>query len=148
MTILQTVTNLVVVDTLSVTALELVHFGTGEVIAELRRLVTVVTAVVNVITKIVGADTEMVGTLMLVCRTILAPGISWLTVHLIREVGTVSVPVTPELFLNAVAGLALELSIRALMVLTLILVRSISTVVIMVALPSCRDALVIVTFEL
>ena len=148
MTILQTVTNLVVVDTLSVTALELVHFLTGEVVAELGGLVTVVTAVVNIVTEIVGPDTEVVGTLVLVGRAVLPSRVAGLAVHLVRQVGTVPVSIAPELLLDAVAGLALELSSRTLVFLTAVLVTPISTVVIMVTLPSGRDTPVILTLEL
>ena len=89
----------------------------------------------------------MVVTFKLVCRTIF-PVIARLAVNLIREVGAVSVPVTPELLLDAVAGLALELASWTLVLLTAVFVTAVSTVVIMVTLPSGRDTPVILTLEL
>ena len=144
--VLESVTDLIAVDTLPVTALELVG-GARAVGTELRSLVTVITTVVNIVTQIVRPDTQMVVAFKLVCRTIF-PVISRLAVNLIREVGAVSVPVTPELLLDTVAGLALELSSWTLVFLTAVLVTAVSTVVIMVALPSGRDTPVILTLEL
>ena len=144
--VLKSVTDLVAVDTFPVPALELVG-RTRPVTAELWSLVTVVTAVINVVTQIVRSDTQMVGALELLCRAIF-PVVSGLAVNLIREVGAVSVPVTPELRLDTVAGLALELSSRTLVFFTAVLVTPISTVVIMVTLPSGRDTPVILTLEL
>ena len=146
LTVLQSVTNLVTVDTFPVTALELVG-SARPVAAELRGLVTVITAVVNIITQVVRSDTQMVVAFKLVRWTIF-PVVFWLAVNLIREVGAVSVPVTPKLLLDAVAGLALELSSWTLVFLTAVLVTPVPAVVIMVTLPSGRDTPVILTLEL
>ena len=90
----------------------------------------------------------MVVAFELVCRAIFPAGVLGLAVNLIREVGAVSVPVTAQLLLDAVAGLALELASWTLVLLTAVLVTAVSTVVIMVTLPSGWDTPVVLTLEL
>jgi len=90
----------------------------------------------------------MVGTGELVVRAVSAVRVARRTAELVRQVVAVLVPVTLELGLDAVAGVASKLVRRTLEVSTFRLVAAVAAVIVMVASPPRRNTLVVAASEL
>jgi hypothetical protein len=146
--VLDSVTHLILGDTLAIPTLELVHLFTCEVFTQLWTLIGSVAAVINLIAEVRVTHTQVVLALKLLRRTVPTVWVARLTVQLVRHVVAVFVPITLQLLLDAVTRGALESLRRTLPGLTLVLIGAISTIIIMVTAPPARNALVISTFEL
>jgi hypothetical protein len=145
---LDTVTHLVLGNTLAVSALELVNLFTCEVLTELRTLICAVTAIIDFIAKIRMSHTEVVFALVLIIRAVLSVGESWLAIQLVRHIVAILVAVALQLLLDAVAGGTLEPLRRAGVLLALVLIRPVTTIIVVVTAPSSRNAFIITALEL
>jgi hypothetical protein len=145
--VLDAITHLILGDTLSIPALELVHLLTGEVVTERWTLISAIPAIVDLVTEVSVPHTQVVPAFQLVVRAIFPIREARLAVQLVRHVVTVLVAVTLQLLLDAVTRGTLESAGITRVVFAVILVSAVSTIIVVVALPSGWDAFIIVTFQ-
>lgn len=147
-TLFATVAQLIARYTLAVVTLELVDFITGKIVAHVGRLVRIVATVVNLVAQIGFLHAQMIGTLESVGGTVATARVTRRTIQLVRQITAIFVAVAFQLFLNAMAGRALEPVGGTRVVPTIRFVAAVATIVVMVALPTGRYAFVVAALEL
>jgi len=121
---------------------------TIEVTTDAGVFVAAIAAVVGAVAQVGQGDAQVVVALEPRLRTVATAGEARRTSDFVGHVAAVAISVAPEVGGNAVAGSTLERTVLALIALAVHLVRVVTAVVLVVALPPGRDALAVAAAEL